>query len=193
MIRCKPTVKKLLRLVPYPPYRHSPGVKPAKPQPITMYDSIDISQIPKTAPAVAGYVGGRWPTFPKLKAKFPHAHRLSIAVAADEDADMLDIEKYDATPWQAPGWVRRQRARGIRRPAVYCSLSDARLVLKTLRKNGIRRKEIRLVTAHYTFRRHRCSPLCRFGLWTRADGTQWTDHALGRNLDESLLAPDFFK
>jgi hypothetical protein len=58
------------------------------------------SAIPKTAEAVAGYVGGHWPTYNQLVKDFPHAHKLSIAVFASEDADCLDIEKGDATPDQ---------------------------------------------------------------------------------------------
>ncbi len=38
---------------------------------ITMFDSIDISTLPEGDYAYAGYVDGRWATYPKLKIKFP--------------------------------------------------------------------------------------------------------------------------
>lgn len=168
--------------------------KPApRPQPITMFDSINVTQIPLSAAAVAGYVGGNWPTFSKLAALFPHAHRLSIAVNAGEDADCLDVENGDATPEQAPDWVKRQLARGVKRPCIYCSISVAPTVLDLLAKAGIQRNAIRLWTAHYTYKPHRCSfPLCGYNCGGEADATQWSDKALGRDLDASVCVPDFF-
>lgn len=153
-----------------------------------MYDSVTASEIPSTAQAAAGYVGGNWPTAHLLAGKFPHV--LTIAVNAGEDAECLDIENGDATPAQAVAWVRRQLARGVKRPAVYCSLWLAWGVWLRLKVARIKRGQVRIFTAHYTYKPHRCGPLC--GLPTRADATQFTDHALGRNLDASLCAPDFF-
>lgn len=170
--------------------------KPATPvvvQPITMYDSVDVTQIPANARAVAGYVNGRWPTFSSLVSKFPHAYRLSIAVTAAADAECLDVEKGDAEPFQAGAWVKRQLERGVKRPAVYTSVSQAAGVLAELARNGIRRDQIRLWTAHYTFKAHRCSSECGFGFTGTADATQYDDHALGKNLDASLCSPTFFE
>ena len=158
---------------------------------ITMYDSIDIRQIPLDAKAVAGYVNGHWPTYNSL-AKWAFADRLSIAVTASADADCLDVEQGDATVDQAAAWVKRQQARGVYRPVVYTSVSQAALLLRTLARAGISRNQIRLWTAHYTFKPHRCSSSCGFGFWGTADATQYTDHALGRNLDASLCSPSFF-
>lgn len=159
---------------------------------LTMYDSVDLSQIPKDAAAVAGYVGGRWPTYSKLAAEFPHAKRLSIAVTAEEDADVLDVEKGDALISQAPRWVKRQLARGIKRPVIYCAVSDAKALLVALKAEGISRSQVRLWTAHYTFKPHRCTKACGFGMPTTADATQFTDRALAKNLDASLVADTFF-
>jgi hypothetical protein len=164
-----------------------------KPKPFVMYDSVTVPDIPATAVAVAGYVGGNWPTFAQLVHDFPNAKKLSIAISASEDADMLDVENGDAVPQQAPAWVKRQHALGKRRPAVYCSLSLAWRLWLRLKLAGIRRSKVRIVTAHYTGKPHRCSPLCHFGFWTRADATQYTDRAFGRNLDASLCAPNFFQ
>jgi hypothetical protein len=159
---------------------------------VTMYDSIDVGEIPSTAKAVAGYTSGFWPTFKSLAARFPKAHRLSIAVTASQDAQCLDVEPGDATPAQAPGWVKRQHARGVKRPVVYSSLSQMATVLSALSRAGVDRDEVRVWTAHYNGQPHRCSPKCGFGLRTVADATQYTDHALGRNLDASLCSGRFF-
>lgn len=159
---------------------------------ITMYDSVDLSQIPSNAQAVAGYVGGHWPTYSQLAGKFPQAHRLSIAVQASEDAECLDVEKGDAQIADAPAWVKRQMKRGVKRPVVYTSVSQAQPLLNYLAAYGIHWSQVRLWTAHYTFTPHRCDKACGFGFTGRADATQFSDHALGRNLDSSLCSPDFF-
>lgn len=167
------------------------AAKHSNARPFVMYDSVTVADIPSAAVAVAGYVNGHWPTFPVLADTHRHAKRLSITVFADADADCLDVEGGDAAPAQAPAWVRRQHVRGVKRPVVYCALSSTPAVLASLKHAGIRRSHVRLWTAHYTYRPHRCSPLCRFGMWTRADATQYTNRAFGRNLDASLCAPRF--
>jgi hypothetical protein len=141
---------------------------------------------------VAGYVGGRWPTYVPLVHAHPHAHHLAIAVSASEDAECLDVEAGDARPDQAPAWVRRQQARGVHRPVLYASVSAMPAVLSALSTAGIPRDAVRLWTAHYTGRPHICTPACGFGFGTTGDATQWTDRALGRNLDESLCSDSFF-
>lgn len=179
--------------VPVPP---PPKPKP-KPVPvsrdITMYDSVTVSEIPPNAKAVAGYVGGAWPTFKVLEKQFPRARKLSIAVGASENADCLDVETDDATPDEAAAWVRRQKKRGIERPVVYTSAAFAQALVNKLDASGLRiGKDYKTWIAHYTFKPHRCGPKCGFGIKFRADATQWTDKALGRNLDASRVSPDFF-
>jgi hypothetical protein len=157
---------------------------------LVMYDSVDVSQIPGDAQAVAGYVGGDWPTFPDLEKHWPRAQRLSIAVNAAEDADCLDVEKGDATPADAPGWFQRQKARRVALPCFYGSVSVIPQIETILAAHGVTRSEYRVLSAHYTGQPHICGAVC--GLQHPADGTQWTDAALGRNLDESLLRDAFF-
>lgn len=157
----------------------------------TMYDAVNLANIPADATAVAGYVNGRWPTYAELAKRWPNAKYVSIAVTAEADADCLDIERFDATPAQAPAWVRRQLARGVKKPIVYCAVSDAKTVLSVLTLSGIKRSQIRLWTAHYTKVAHRCDKSCGFGMPTVADATQFTDTALGRSLDESLCSVAF--
>lgn len=162
-------------------------------KPITMFDSVNVAMIPKDAQAVAGYVNGFWPTYNQLVREFPHAHRLSVAVNSLHDAECLDVEKGDASPPEAAPWVRRQHRRGIARPVVYCSVSVAPQVVDLLARNGLKRNQYRLWTAHYTGKAHLCDRKCWAGFNTLADATQWYDRALGRNLDVSLCQPGFFQ
>jgi hypothetical protein len=148
-----------------------------------MYDSTDVTAIPEHAPAVAGYVGGEWETWPMISAHWPHAHRLSIAINAAENADCLDIENGDAQPRDAPAWILRQHQRGLQRPAIYCDLSTLPMVHVALQAARIPRTAYREWTAHYTDEPH---------ITPGADATQWTSHALNRDLDESLCNDAFF-
>ena len=158
---------------------------------ITLYDSIDTSQLPSDAQAVAGYCGGRWPTFASLASLFPNAQRLSIAVNSSEDAAALDIENGDATVDDAPGWYARQVAVGVWRPCFYASAGIMDTLVATLQQAGIARSSVRLWSAHYDGE-HVCAPDSCGQVSIPMDGTQWTSNALGRTLDQSLLVPGFF-
>lgn len=104
--------------------------------PRTMYDSVNINKIPADAEMVAGYIGGQWATFNALSARFPHAVKVSIAVAARYDAQVLDVEKGDAEPIEAPPWVIRQRKRG-QDPTVYCTFSAWPTVRSAFRQASV--------------------------------------------------------
>jgi hypothetical protein len=161
---------------------------------ITMYDAIHVSALPGGAAAYAGYVQGKWPTFAALEQRFrgSGAHLLSIAVFASGHADCLDIESGDATIAQAPGWVKRQLAGGASRPCLYTSVSNMDALMTALTTAGIARAGIRLWSAHYGQGKHICGPGTCGQTRHSCDGTQWTDSALGRSLDESLLLGSFF-
>lgn len=162
-------------------------------RPTTMYDSIEVEQIPSGARAVAGYVGGKWPTFAALVKAFPRARHLSIAISATESADCLDIEPGDATPEQAAVWVRGRLHEGARRPVVYASASQIDNLVALLKAAGVDRSRVRLWSAHYGRGRHLCGPhTCGEVRSTEVDGTQYDDRALGRNLDVSVIRRDFF-
>jgi hypothetical protein len=160
---------------------------------LVMFDSIVISQIPADALYAAGYVDGAWATWDALKQAFPRARLLSITVGAANDAEALDVENGDATISVAPGWVKRQMARGMYRPVVYANASTMPVLLAALEAAGIKRRAVRLWSAHYGVGQHICAPgTCGYPDIPVCDGTQWTDNALGLNLDESLLLGDFF-
>lgn len=158
---------------------------------LTMYDSVDAGKLPAGGDAYAGYVSGNWPTYATVAARFPRAHLLSIAPTAAHDADCLDVEAGDATPADAPGWVRRQQARGVTRPVLYASASTIPAVIGELTAAGIGRSAVRLWSAHYGSK-HICGPTsCRWPGVPACDGTQWkSDNTIP--LDTSLLVASFF-
>lgn len=192
------TFRRQVRLLPGQTIRFLKGLgyyvvgKGRQPAAVTMFDSVTISEIPPDAQAVAGYVGGLYPTFARLAVAFPHAHRLSIAVNASQDADCLDVEPGDATIEQAPAWVKRQVARDVKLPVLYTSVSNVPALIHALTAAGIRRSTVRIWSAHYTDKEHRCTQVCCGIPAFEADATQWTNRALGRNLDQSLCKPGFF-
>lgn len=167
-----------------PPRNLPRTVAPATAGPVAaMFDSVTVSQIPTGARAVAGYTSGLFPTFGPLSRLFGgHARVVSIAIASRFHADCLDVEPGDATPAEAPGWVRSDIRAGFRHPCVYGSLSEWSQIRAALN------------AAHI-------SPSMYFGWdadWTNVahidsgfQATQWTDHAFGRNLDETLATYAF--
>lgn len=170
---------------------------------VTAYDSTDITTVPSNAQFLMGYNSGHWPTYGQMVDRFPAlakaGHIKSIAVQADVDGDILDAEPGDASPDQVAGWVQRQFARGAKRPIVYSSISEFPQILADLHTRGIWREQIGIWTADYNGQEHICGPgpggcvnASRFGFNTTADATQWTDAALGRNLDQSLCKDEFW-
>ena len=163
-------------------------------QMITMYDSITVSQIPANAEAVAGYTSGHWPTYNELVQKFPHAHVLSIAVGASHAARCLDVEPGDAvTPTdRRPVGTCADFTPIVTRESqvLYTSASNVNALVSTMTAARIFRNQYYIWSAHYTFHEHICSPgACGY---PSADATQWTDKAMGRNLDQSQCQDYFF-
>jgi hypothetical protein len=155
---------------------------------IVMFDTITVKDIPSfantSADAVAGYMDGRYADLAAMEAAFPKAHHLSITVTAGELADCLDVETGDATPSQAAAWVKKVEAVGIWRPCLYANRSTMPAVETNLKDNGVGRGQVRLWVADFTGTVH---------LPAGFDACQWTDRALGRNLDESICLGTFFQ
>ena len=179
-----------------------PKPKP-KPAQMFMYDDINVHLIPKDAKAVAGYIGGHWPTYPTVVKMWPNAKHLSIAVSTVYDADCLDVEPGDAPVYLAPAWVKRQlklRAKNTKTyntplPVLYTSASWGQKLVDACTKAGLRYgKDYLWWSAHYNnaLGKHFCGPSCGFGLKVTAHATQFTDMAEGRHLDESVCSPGFF-
>src|ERR1700674_4013807 len=102
-----------------------------------MYDAVDASRIPRGVHLVAGYVDGNYRWAATDWALFPDAVKVTIAVFASTDGGkVLDVERGDAEPWQAPGWVVRRRAAGCD-PTVYCAASTWDLLRRAFTVAGI--------------------------------------------------------
>ena len=89
----------------------------------TCYDAINPANVPASATLVAGYGDGYWNDVAAFRRRFPHATVVEITVfASDDQGTVLDVETGDATPAQAPGWVKKRRAAGVD-PTIYCNAS----------------------------------------------------------------------
>jgi len=75
-----------------------------------MYDSVNVAGIPASAAMVAGYVDGNYANIPALRARFPHATVVEIAIAHTTRAQVLDVETGDATPAGAVLWCTQTMA-----------------------------------------------------------------------------------
>lgn len=101
-----------------------------------MRDSTRAGLIPPGTPVVAGYGDGIYAWSAADWALFPRAVKLSIVVNAEHAGDILDVERYDATPEDIPGWCERFDRPGRRAPTIYCSRSAW---LDCQRAAGVRR------------------------------------------------------
>jgi LysM repeat protein len=103
-----------------------------------MYDSVNPNGIPANAEMVAGYVDGRYRNVDGMRARFPHAVRVWIAVSAHtNDGHVLDIEKGDATPAESVGWVVMRRDHGAD-PSVYTNASQWAAVRHAFTAAGVK-------------------------------------------------------
>jgi hypothetical protein len=117
--------------------------------PLFMYDSDDATQIPRSAPVVAGYGDGNSIWSPSWKAAggmpaganwwdlFPNAIRLVIVLHASHEGDILDVESGAATADEVPGWVQRFNRPGRRRPTIYSSRGAWKYIVKALETAGL--------------------------------------------------------
>ena len=127
-----------------------PQPPPPKPKRFTMYDAVTLGNIPHNAEAVAAYNDGDFSDYDQALKLFPHAKVASITVTAARDGHILDVENGDATPQQAPVWVRRQHVRGLKMPIVYIELSRLGELFTAMARAGIHRSEYLVWCAHYT-------------------------------------------
>ena len=105
----------------------------------TMYDAVTAANIPADAQMVAGYID-------KIKlepwsaadwARFPGAVKVEIVKKASTNGGhVLDVEPGDATPAEAPGWVRMRRAAGAD-PTIYVNRSTWATVQAEFGRQGV--------------------------------------------------------
>jgi hypothetical protein len=86
-----------------------------------MYDSVNPGALPAGPALVAGYVDGSyaWPASGWQLWRDVVCVRISMDAALDQ-GDVLDVERGDASPFDAVGWVLRRRGAGAD-PSVYCN------------------------------------------------------------------------
>jgi hypothetical protein len=155
-----------------------------------MYDDAATGELPEGAYAYAAYVDG-YANFADVVRAHPGAHHLSVTIAGNR-AQAADYERGAMGLDAAPGWHRRMTAAGYYRPVHYTMASQLDALESELGSAGIPRGSYRLWSAHVDAGEHFCGPgSCGYGR-TGADATQWTFTALGRELDQSTLRPDFF-
>lgn len=148
-----------------------------------MYDSVTLSEIPNEPHAVLAYINGEFANYDEAKVRFPHARLLPTSVTGQVVAECYDLEKGDYLPQSAGVLWEFAHTRGVERPCMYASLSNMDTVKSSLAQKTSARDTFRLLVADW-------NGLAQ--LIPGYDGHQFTNHALGRNLDESILASDFF-
>lgn len=151
-----------------------------------IFDDVTLSLIPPDAQAIGVYTDGLFADVTAARAMFPKAMLLPITVFGQAAVRWGDCEKGDMTPRQVAQWAAREIQNG-RRPGPYCSVSDVMTVVTELGALGVHREQVDFWSAHYTGVPHICGPQCGFGMDFIVGGTQYTDRALGRSLDESLF------
>ena len=160
---------------------------------IRAFDDTNVNLLPSNTEYAAGYVDGRFANIAAIRSRFPKLlGLLSITVLGGKTvADCCDIETGDLVPAHGAQWIEDRLKAGQKRPCAYANRSTMPTVIALMRALGIKRSQVRLFVADYTGKPHR--PVFMWGLKPcRADACQYTDHADGRSLDESVCANDFF-
>lgn len=102
-----------------------------------MYDGITPGALPAGADLYAAYDDGHWPDAAAVAALHGGVPVVRITTnPADDEGDVLDVEKGDATPTDAPQWCERRRAAGAT-PAVYANASTVPAVAAAFTRQGV--------------------------------------------------------
>jgi len=114
-----------------------------------LYDSTSPFDIPVTAESVAYYCDGIYAVSEAtVRARFPTQPLIRIAVFGQtNDGNALDVERGDATPSEAPQWVKWRHAAGIPQPWVYVNRSNRSTVENALIQEGIVSDQVALWVA----------------------------------------------
>lgn len=151
---------------------------------LTMYDSVDLAQIPREPAAVACYINGHYANAEEAAKEFPNARLLHISVTGRVAADAYDIEKGDYTAADVAELYTIAKTANVWRPCFYADLANMPAVKEELNRVVNAREDIRLWVAYYNG-----TP----DIPTGYDAHQFTSSALGRNLDESICSDTFFQ
>jgi len=110
----------------------------------TMGDAVTLANIPLSVSVVAVYRNGLYAADPgELNQRFPVTRYVHVWIDVNgshpESAQVLDVEKGDATPQQAPGWIQaRRKVVHTSLPTVYCDRSTLGDVQSECAKAGLK-------------------------------------------------------
>jgi peptidoglycan hydrolase-like protein with peptidoglycan-binding domain len=140
-------------------------------------DAINVASLQAGLGVYAGYAYGTYDNWAALVKRFgTTAHLVSIAPVVEKSSWVmcLDIEPGNATPADAPEFMKLPDHGGALRPIFYCSAGDAQTVINTLDAAGYARDTYDLWLAHWLGREHICAPaVCGY---PQADATQWASN-----------------
>ena len=102
-------------------------------------DSTDFASLPPGKGVYGAYDDGQWQTYQKTSAAYStEALVLAITVnPIDEFGDVLDVEKGDAAPFDAPHWIAARRRSGHPNPGVYCNEDTWPAVRQMFAQQGV--------------------------------------------------------
>jgi hypothetical protein len=102
-----------------------------------MFDSITPADCPPGAQLIAYYIDGEWAkTADEVRASHPSEILVPISAVGTDAGLVLDVERGNASPGFAPGWVSQRRAAGVT-PSVYCNLSTWPAVRAAFAAQGV--------------------------------------------------------
>lgn len=155
-------------------------------------DNVIVAYLPDGLPAYAGYTNGPWSNMTALRARFPKALLIGVAVrlvgGTAVGARAVDAEPGTISYSQAGNFEGvasfLANYKGDAKPIVYTMASWATDLENYLASHGHARRTYILWSAHYTGL-HLCGPRPGCGYSSGADGTQY---ATGHN-DYSVFKP----
>lgn len=150
-------------------------------------DNVSVSALNSGYPVYGGYYNGPFANMTALKARFPKAYLISIALrlSGSKGSVAVDIEpgtlagSQSASFAGALAWLRQGGYPGV--PVIYVMASWAQTLVNYLSANGFARSSYYLWTAHYTGQ-HLCGSGCGYLSGTVADGTQYATGANDYNV-----------
>jgi hypothetical protein len=156
----------------------------------TCYDSIDADNLPDGGDAYLAYVDGIYENWNAVKARFPKAYLIGVAVFPAGKALMADDEPGDFTNAQVAAWFPDD-AKTYARPILYTDASNMDALVAEMQATGDNRSAYRCFSAHYGWSggAHICGPGSCNACQTQCDATQWASNDF---YDTSQLSDNFF-
>lgn len=153
-------------------------------------DNVTVSALTPGFPVYAGYYNGPFANLTALRARFPHAYIVTIALRLNGSKGSMaaDIEPGTMSATQTGSfadclaWLKQGGFPAGRKPLIYVMASWAAALERYLAANGWSRESYDMWTAHYAGL-HLCSPSgCGYGGTRQADATQYASGANDYNV-----------